>query len=131
LNQRESPQPAWKVADTAYMRFEILALFLLVAGCGSTRSRAMTAFEEGRYPEAVAGFRESEPEAPDARYALYRGLAHLACGDVRAADRWLSFAKLLWEREPSLLSSAERGRLEAAWRSMGRMPGELPVRDRP
>jgi hypothetical protein len=109
-------------------RFSILFLTLWSLGCASGRGRAMTAFEEGRYPEAVAGFRQSEPEVPDARYALYRGLAHLACGDARAADRWLSVAKLLWERDPSVLSDAERGRLHSAWRSMGRMPGELALR---
>jgi uncharacterized protein YceK len=117
--------------------FQTLALAGLVlglSGCGSAMSRGMTAFEDGRYPEAVAHFRELEPEArawPQqrrARYSLYRGLTHLSCGDVRAADRWLSGAKRIWEHDPSVFDEAERGRLLAAWRSMGRMPGELPSR---
>jgi hypothetical protein len=96
--------------------------------------KAVTAFEEGRHPDAVAAFRGLEAESREwptderARYALYRGLTHLACGDVRAADRWLSDAKYSWERDPGVFDAEERGRMLSAWRSMGRMPGELPTR---
>lgn len=109
-------------------------LAFLSVGCSSGMGRAMTAFEEGRYPEAAEQFGQLEPDASDwsgdrrARYSLYRGLTHLSCGDVRAADRWLSDAKRAWENDPSVLDEAEAGRLMAAWRSMGRMPGELPTR---
>jgi hypothetical protein len=58
------------------------------------------------------------------RYALYRGLTHLALGDAAQAERWLSLAKRRSDRDLALLSAAERGRLLAAWRTMGRMPGE-------
>ena len=116
-------------------RFAWFALFaLLNTACGSSMGRAMTAFEDGRYPEAVGELRalESEahswPEERRAKYALYRGLTHLACGDALAADRWLSRAKQTWEMNPAVFDDAERGRLLAAWRSMGRMPGELPTR---
>jgi hypothetical protein len=93
-------------------------------------SQAFEAFEEARYPAAAAEFRRLEPEsagfdAPEfARYALYRGLSHLALGDAVAADRWLSVAKRLSADAPELLDDADRGRLLAAWRSMGRMPSE-------
>jgi hypothetical protein len=112
----------------------IALIAFLTTACGSTMGRAMTAFEDGRYPEAVGELRalESEartwPEDRRAKYALYRGLTHLACGDARSADRWLSSAKRSWENNPELFDDAERGRLLAAWRSMGRMPGELPTR---
>jgi uncharacterized protein YceK len=111
-----------------------LVLALGLAGCGSAMSQGMTAFEDGRYPEAVGHFRQIEADTEDwpkqrrAHYWLYRGLTHLSCGDVRAADRWLSRAKQIWEHDPSVFDEAERGRLIAAWRSMGRMPGELPSR---
>lgn len=107
---------------------------LLTNACGGAMGKAMTAFEEGRHPDAVAQFRALEtdsrewPEDERARYALYRGLTHLSCGDVRAADRWLSHAKRTWERNPSVFDDEERGRMLSAWRSMGRMPGELPTR---
>ena len=103
---------------------------LLALGCAGPASRALEAFEEARYPAAAAEFRRIEPQsagfdAPDfARYALYRGLSHLALGDVVAADRWLGVAKRLADDDPELFDDGERGRLMAAWRSMGRMPSE-------
>jgi hypothetical protein len=62
----------------------------------------------------------SWPQDEKIRYALYRGLTHLAVGDARAASHWLGLAR----REPALLSRDERLRLDAAWRSLGYMPGE-------
>jgi hypothetical protein len=93
-------------------------------------STALGAFEEARYPAAAAAFRELEPAARHfdgrdfARYALFRGLSHLALGDARAADRWLGIAKRLSDGDPEIFDHGERGRLLAAWRSMGRMPSE-------
>lgn len=78
----------------------------------------------------MAGFRQLEPElsglsdADRARYALYRGLAHLGLGDAESADRWLSLAKRLDLEEPSRFDPTERGELDAAWRSLGRAAGE-------
>jgi hypothetical protein len=93
-------------------------------------SDALGAFEEARYPAAAAEFRRLEPTARNfdtpelGRYALFRGLSHLALGDAVAADRWLTIAKRLSDDNPELFDDAERGRLLAAWRSMGRMPSE-------
>jgi hypothetical protein len=107
----------------------VLAALGLVA-CGGPLGSAMDAFEQARYPDAVGDFRRAEvdfgdwSEAKRARYSLYRGLTHLAVGDAREADRWLSYAKLSFDRDPQLFTDAERGRLLAAWRSMGRMQGE-------
>lgn len=102
----------------------------LVAGCGGAMSRAQHAFDEGRYPDAVGELRALETRSASfspkarAKYVLMRGLTHLACGDTREATRWLGYAKSLYEREPNIFDDAERGRLFAAWRSMGIMPGE-------
>jgi hypothetical protein len=103
---------------------------LLVSGCADTLGSPLRAFHDGRLPEAAAEFRRIEPEVASyspterARYALYRGLAHLGLGDAREADRWLSLAKRLERATPESFDAAERGELYAAWRSLGRMPGE-------
>jgi hypothetical protein len=106
----------------------LLAVPLLVSGCAG--SLPLDAFHDGRYPAAATELREIEDEAAHyepaerARYALYRGLTHLALGDAAAADRWLTLAKRGCDDHPSWFSARERGALLAAWRSMGRMPGE-------
>ena len=90
----------------------------------------MAAYEDGRYPTAAAQFRAGEHGARQlggaefARYALYRGLTHLALGDARAAARWVGYAKACADRDPMVFDDEDRGALVAAWRSMGRMPGE-------
>ncbi len=108
----------------------LVVLALPITGCGGAMSDAMHAFDESRYPDAVAEFRALEPAArhwsPKKRthYELYRGLTHLSCGDLREATHWLGSAKADSDRDPELLDEKERGRLIAAWRSMGLMPGE-------
>ncbi len=108
--------------------WSLLPLWLLLSGCAG--SLPLDAFHEGRYPAAAAQLRELEDEAAHyepaerARYALYRGLTHLALGDAASADRWLSAAKHGSDQHPDGFSARERGALLAAWRSMGRMPGE-------
>ena len=57
-------------------------------------------------------------------YALYRGLSHLALGDLSQAKRWLTLAKRLVESSPRLADAEQRGALLSGWRSMGYMPGE-------
>jgi hypothetical protein len=103
---------------------------LLLAACSSPLSDARTSFDEGRYPDAVAEYRALAPSAaalprPELfDYALYRGLSHLALGDAVPAERWLTVAKRLWDASPGLATAEQEGRLLAAWRAMGRMPGE-------
>jgi hypothetical protein len=98
--------------------------------CAGPLGPPLEAFHDGRLPEATAGFRRLEPAMSSlshterARYALYRGLAHLGLGDARAADRWLSLAKRYEGEDPSCFDASERGELDAAWRSLGRVPGE-------
>ena len=106
------------------------ALAGLALACSSPLGEVQTSFAEARYPDAVAQYRKLGTQLPELeqaelyRYALYRGLSHLAIGDAVPAERWLLYAKRLSERTPSLASSEERGRLLAAWRSMGHMPGD-------
>jgi hypothetical protein len=93
---------------------------------------AMDSYQDARYPTAAAQFRAAEPAARKlgprdfANYALYRGLTHLALGDARAATLWIGYAKQSADRDPHVFNDRDRGALLAAWRSMGRMPGEPP-----
>src|SRR3712207_5562871 len=109
--------------------FSIITLISGLGGCGG--SLPLDAYREGRYPAAAEAFRRIEADAADyspqrrARYALYRGLTHLAIGDAQAADRFLSEAKRASDHHPEWLDEEERGALLSAWRSMGRMPGDM------
>ena len=103
-------------------------LALLLAACSTPLDEARTAFDEARYPDAVAQYRALHPaHLPNEalfEYSLYRGLSHLALGDAAPAQRWLTLAKRLSERSPTLATPDQRGRLLAAWTSMGLMPGD-------
>ncbi|HEU4406039.1 MAG TPA: hypothetical protein VFS43_12295 [Polyangiaceae bacterium] len=104
-----------------------LWLALLAApACHVVRDDAPALLAQGRYEDALDALRAREADArslegPErARYALYRGLAHLALGDGPAAGRWLGEAKACFDADPRCLSEADAGRLEGAWRGMGR-----------
>jgi hypothetical protein len=101
---------------------------LLVLGCTSPLTEARTSFDEARYPDAVAQYRALRPatlrDEQLFEYSLYRGLSHLALGDAVPAERWLTFAKRLAEQSPRLATREQQGRLLAAWRAMGHMPGD-------
>jgi hypothetical protein len=90
-------------------------------GCGGPFASGVRAYEHGRYSEAVEELREAEPDAATlgdrarARYALYRGLAHLALGDHAATRRWLGEARTAVLAAPTLLGDDDLGRLSAAW----------------
>ncbi len=108
----------------------LLVFALCSVACSGRMGRVVHAYEEARLPEAVAGFRALEADARDwpederARYALYRGLAHLGVGDLHAALVWLSAARAAVDRDEDSLSRVDRARLDAAWRSVGLMPGQ-------
>lgn len=112
------------------MRCGLLILSVCLLSCASPFSEARQAFDEARYPDAVAGFRQLAPRLRELErrelfeYALYRGLSHLALGDARPAERWLLTAKRLSEAEPGLASLEQQSRLLAALRAMGHMPGD-------
>src|SRR5438445_719217 len=67
-------------------------------------------YDHGRYPEALDELRAVECDASAwhararARYALYRGLTHLALGARPAAVRWLAIAKRAADENAALLS---------------------------
>lgn len=107
-----------------------LALLGLGSGCGSPAGAGAGAFRDGRTPAALAALRAREPALRElsptehAHYALSRGLAELGIGNARAASAWLSLAKRADAVDPTCFGPSERGQLLAAWRSLGRMPGE-------
>jgi hypothetical protein len=100
-----------------------------MVACTAALGPPLEAFHDGRLPESAAAFRRLEPDLGDlsprdrARYALYRGLAHLGLGDARAADHWLTLAKRMDSANPGVFSPKDRGELYSAWRTLGRMPG--------
>jgi len=101
------------------------------AGAGATGvGAAIDAYDQGRYPEALTALRRVERArgsavVNDTRYALYRGLTELALGNAPRAHVWLSMAKEGLARHPEALDRFDRGRLDAAWRSLGKMPTQL------
>ncbi len=104
-----------------------------MVGCRPTEHQLRAALDEARYPDALAELRRLEPQVGhrstrwQARYALQRGLAHLAVGDAGNAVHWLSSAWEWHEANPNLLTPADYCRLLTAWRSMGLMPGDRPI----
>jgi hypothetical protein len=108
----------------------LLASLAALAACQSSLGRGVEAYDQSRYPEAIAELRRGEAAWPTdsepqrTRYALYRGLTHLALGDAHAAESWLRWARQRVAQRSALLSPSEHGQLDAAWRSLGHMPGD-------
>jgi len=95
-------------------------LVLGTAACAPSLGGAVRAYEHGRYPEAMEELRAVETEAcrrgssDAARYALYRGLAHLALGDLAATRLWFGSVKRAMDADPAILSEGDAGRLASA-----------------
>ena len=108
----------------------LLTLASLALGCCPRWSRARTALEEARYADALIELRKLESLAQgrssrwQARYALERGVAHLALGDAEQAQYWLHRAWVWHDTDPSLYDTTELRRLIVAWGSLGHMPGD-------
>jgi hypothetical protein len=108
-----------------------LLVSLWVLGCEGNLGPGIKAFEQAKYPEALRELEHGAEQFPGrdpreaARYALYRGLTHLALGNAPLAEHWLARVRTMTARDSALLDADERGRLHAAWRSMGHMPGDL------
>jgi hypothetical protein len=91
------------------------------SACAGSFGAGMRDYDHARYPEALEELRTVECDASGwsaharARYALYRGLTHLALGARPAAVYWLSQAKRAADQSPTLFSSEEAGRLASAW----------------
>jgi len=103
-------------------RLLVLApLLWLCSACGGPLAQGVHAYDHGRYPEALERLYCAETDtrtwrgADRARYALYRGLVHLALGDRQATLRWLGEAKQAWDADRTLLSDEEGNRLASAW----------------
>jgi len=92
----------------------------MASACASPLGGAVRAYEQGRYPEAMDELRAVEADAKRwhsaeaARYALYRGLAHLALGDHRATHHWLDRLDRAMASEPTLLAQGDAHRLASA-----------------
>ena len=110
-----------------------VALLLLgqLACTTSALHSGIASYESGRYPEALSRLTQLEARFEclsaehQARYYLYRGLSELAVGNACEAQHWLRQVKQLVLRRQRLLTLADRGRLNAAWRSLGMMPSQL------
>ncbi len=115
---------------SASTRSRSLVLALPLLACSSPLSEARGSFDEARYPDAIAEYQACAALVPQLsrptlfEYALYRGLSHLALGDSVPAQHWLTVAKRLSEASPGLANDDQSGRLLAAWRAMGLMPGD-------
>jgi hypothetical protein len=100
-------------------------LALWAFGCAGSFGAGVRDYDHGRYPEAIEQLRDAERDAVGwrgrdrARYALYRGLTHLALGDRPATLLWLSEAKRAVDANPTLLSDEDAGRLASAWAHFG------------
>jgi hypothetical protein len=98
-----------------------VALALSSNACAGSFGAGVRDYDHGRYPEALAQLQVAEPQASSlpggerARYALYRGLTHLALGDRPGTLQWLGEAKRALDADPRLLSDLDAGRLAAAW----------------
>ncbi len=105
---------------------------VVLVACHPTVTRARNAAREARYPDTIAELQRLEPQLErhrarwQAQYALERGLAHLAVGDVCRALEWLGCAWAWYELDPHLLTPVESRRLASAWLAMGLLPGARP-----
>jgi hypothetical protein len=97
------------------------AFAFATGACSGSFGAGVRAYDHGRYPEALEELRSAERDAVRARgrdrvrYALYRGLTHLALGDREGTRRWLGEAKRAADQSPTLLSDEDAGRLASAW----------------
>lgn len=103
---------------------------LVVAGCAGPQAKAISAFQAGKYSEAITYFQRACPSprcdpAHDPRYMLYRGLTHFTLGDTEAARWWLARAKHLLDTDNTAYNHTDQGSLLAAWESLGYEPGTL------
>ena len=103
----------------------VLVLASCALGCMSSMTRGVRSYNDGDHTKAMEHFLDAEGQVPGedsevgARYALYRGLTHLSLGDWESAERWLAEAKSMLDVDPHVLGHDDKGRLLAAWVSIG------------
>jgi hypothetical protein len=104
-----------------FVRGAFLVFALGSIGCAGSFGAGIRDYDHARYPEAIDELRVAERDAASgsarhrARYALYRGLTHLALGARPAAVFWLAEAKRALDADPMILSAEDTGRLASAW----------------
>jgi hypothetical protein len=98
-----------------------ILVVMACSACAGSFGAGVRDYDHGRYPDAIDELRAVECDASTwtprarARYALYRGLTHLALGARPAAVYWLGQAKRAADESPTLLSDEDAGRLTSAW----------------
>jgi hypothetical protein len=105
----------------APLRLTLVAWVALhAAACAPSLGGAVGAYEHGRYPDAIDELCAVERDAQHwngsdgARYALYRGLAHVALGDLAAGRRWFGRLEQMMAADPEVLSAHDAERLASA-----------------
>lgn len=109
------------------MRVSALLAFAFVAaaGCTSYVKRGSALYSEGRYIEAAEVFERTEhrlrraDHRDCAQYALFRGMTLLALGDLRNAERWLTYAYQVNQSRPGSLKLREQAILDRGWYDLG------------
>jgi hypothetical protein len=98
----------------------VAGLGVVAAACASPLGGAVRAYEHARYPEAMDELRAVEAHvsrwgpSDSARFALYRGLAHLALGDVAATRFWFDRVEHAMRADPAILCEGDALRLASA-----------------
>ncbi len=101
----------------------VFVVALSALGCSTYRddlARGQHAFEQSQHERALAIFRALEPETSHltptqrAQYAYLRGMTDYRIGYKADARHWLVVAKALDEKNPGLLSTEWKGRLDEA-----------------
>src|SRR3954468_22782993 len=93
-----------------FSAWSVVVFSALCSACAGPFAEGMRDYDHGRYPQALDELRDVETdslqwrERERVRYALYRGLTHLALGDRAATWRWLDEVHRASLQNPKLLS---------------------------
>lgn len=90
-------------------------------------------YANGHYVEAAAVFEHGEVTMADAspkeraQYGTYRGLTLLVLGDIAQAQRWLTYAYAVEQRNPGSINERLRAHLDQGWYDLLRRTGPAPL----
>lgn len=102
------------------VRALLLCALFAGSGCRSSLERGIHHYARGRYAEAERELVRDQPNTGGyddderARYALYRGMTHLALGDRDRARAWLELAARVDGDAGGRLSAEDARRLRIA-----------------
>jgi hypothetical protein len=102
----------------------VLVVGASLSGCGLVHDDAQALLARGRPVEALEELVAREGSARRGstcgflRYAIDRGVTHLALGDLPQGSAWIESAEDGALRAPTCLSSSDRGRLASALASL-------------